>query len=150
MHAGERSVVGCHAVILQVGDGVHPLLWHVVLGEHNGELFGAVVAVVEEDNHIAGLYGAVDGGVVDRLDELVGHVVVIALLHGGNHVGGLFALAFHKQVVGFLYAVPAFVAVHCVVAADDGCNLAGGFVAVLCELLYEAFARTGGRCHGRP
>ncbi len=98
---------------------MHAFFRHVFLGEHDCELFGAVVAVVEEDHHVAGLDGAVDRGVVDRLDEFVGHVIVVALLHGFDHVAGLFALAVNKKIIGDLDSIPAFVAVHGVVTAYD-------------------------------
>lgn len=140
VHAGKRSVVGGHAVVLQSGQGVHPLFGHVVLGEHYGELLGAVVAVVEEDYHVAGLDGAVDGRVVDGEHEFVGHVGVVALLHGLNHVSGLLAFALHEEIVGHFHAVPAFVAVHGVVAADNRGYGAGALLAVLRQLLDEAFA----------
>ena len=118
VHALERRIVRSHAVILQAGDGVHAFFGHVMLGENNGEFLCAVVAVVEENHHVAFLDGAIEIGVVDGLDELVGHIVVIALLHGGDHIGGLLALAFNEKVVGNLDAVPAFVTVHCIIAAD--------------------------------
>ena len=123
MHALEGSVVWSHAVELEAGNGGHALVFHVLLGQHDGQFLGAVVAVVEEDNHIALLDGAVHGAVVDGLNELVGNAVVVTLLHGGNHVGGLLALAGYDEVVGNLNALPALVAVHCIEAAHDAGNV---------------------------
>ena len=140
VHALEVGVVGRHAVILQAGDGCHALLRHVLLGEHNGELLGAVVAEVDEDDHIALLYAAVHRSVVDRLDELVGDTLVIALLHGLHHIGGLLAGAVDNEVVALLHTLPALVAVHGVEAAHDAGN--GGIVlgADIRHLLDEALA----------
>ena len=49
----------------------------------------------------------------------------------------------HEQVVGYLDAFPALVAVHCVVAADYRCYLAGRFCAVLFKFGYEALSAAG-------
>ncbi len=93
MHVFERRVVGSHAVVLQAGHGVHALFGHVFLSEYLCDFLCAVVAVVEEYDAVVGFDGSVDSGIVDRLYEFVGHVVVVAFLHGGHHVGSLFSLA---------------------------------------------------------
>ena len=85
----------------------------------------------------------VEVSVVDGLDEFVGHIVVVAFLHGGYHVLGLLALAFNEQVVCHLHAVPALVAVHCVVATDDRGNLSGRLFAVVLQLFDKALTRAG-------
>ena len=128
---------------MQSRNGFHPLLGHIMLCEHYRKLLCAVVAVVEENHGIVGLDCAVDCGVVDRLDKLVGDILVVALLHGLHHIGGLLALAFYQEVVGHFHAVPALVAVHGVVAAHNRGDCAGRLVAMGLELFYEAFARTG-------
>ena len=144
VNPGERGIVGGHAEILQSCDGLHSGLGHIVLGQHGGQLFGAVVAVVEED------YGVVlcdetfalgERGIVDRLYEFVGNAVGIALLNSSGHVGGLGAGAGSQQVVGLLDALPALVAVHGVVAAYDRGDAARGLGHVLFEAFDEAFAR---------
>ena len=97
----------------------------------------------DEDDDIALLDAAVDGTVVDGLDELVRHTVIVRLLHGGNHVGRLLAFALDQQVVGFLDTLPALVAVHSIEAAHDagdGCVVLGADVS---NLLDEALARLG-------
>ena len=104
---------------MQAGNHSHAGFGNIVLGEGYGEFLGAVVAVVEEYDSVPFLDGAVDSGIVDWLDEFVGHVLVIALLHGGCHVACLLAFAFDEKVVGHFHALPAFVAVHGVVAAYD-------------------------------
>ena len=71
VYAVEGIVVGRHAVILQVGDGLHAVL--VVLCQRYGNLFGAVVAVVEEDYHVSGADAAVHRVVDYGLEELVGN-----------------------------------------------------------------------------
>ena len=96
MDTGEGCVIGGHAVVLQAGYHLHVGFGDVVLGEGHSELLGAVVAVVEEDHGVAFLDCSVDSRVVDGLDEFVGHVLVIAFLHGLGHVSGLLAFAFNQ------------------------------------------------------
>ena len=143
VHASERRVVRCHAVVLQTGDGGHARFRNVVLCERYGELLGAVVAVVEEYYRVALFYCAVDGRVVDRFYELVGYIGVIRSLHCCNHVGGLCTLAMHEQVVGNFHALPALVAVHGIVATDDRCYHTCRFAAVLLKLFDKSFAAAG-------
>ena len=120
MDALERSVVGGHAVVLQTGDGVHAFLGHVLLGEHDGQLLGAVVAVVEENHGVAFLDGAVESAVHDGLHELVGHAFVIGFLHCLHHVGSLLSGSADEHVVGFLHTCPTLVAVHGIETSHDG------------------------------
>ena len=138
MQTLEVGVIRRHAVVLQVLDGVHALLRHILLGQHLRELTGAVVAEVDEDDDVAFLNGAVDLGVVDGLDELIGHAVGVALVHCLEQVVGLFALALNEQVVGFLDAVPALVAVHGVETADDGGDVGVVLLAAVEDVLDEA------------
>ena len=139
----ERSIVRRHAVILQTGDGLHALLVHILLCQHDGQLLSTVVAVVEEDYNITFLDGAVNGGIVNGLDELVGNAFVVAFLHSLHHIGSLLAFTGDEQVVSHLHAVPALVAVHCIEATDNACD--GGVCAldVVGQLLYETLTRAG-------
>ena len=98
---------------------MHAFLRHVFLCQRDGELLCAVVAVVEENNGVAFFDCAVNFGVDNRFDKFVGNVLIIRLLHCLNHICRRFALAVYKQVVGFLDAVPSFVAVHCIETAYD-------------------------------
>ena len=139
VHALEAGVIRRHAIVLQARNGLHPLFRHVLLREHDGQLLGAVVAVVEEDHHVALLDGSVHRGVVDGLHELVRHTLVIGLLHGRHHVRGLLAFALHQEVVGLLHAVPALVAVHGIETPDDGRDDATGLLALGLQLLDKSF-----------
>ena len=75
----ERSVVRSHAVVLQAWDGLHALLFHVLLSEHDGQLFGAVVAVVEEDDYVTLLDASVHVAVDEWLHELVSVLVLFGV-----------------------------------------------------------------------
>ena len=117
------------------------MVWHILLRQHDGPLLRPVVAVVEEDDHVALLDRTVHAAVVDGLDELVRHALVIAVLHGLGHIGGLMALAADEQVVGRLDTFPALVAVHRIEAAHDaGDGSARHLAALLRELPDEALA----------
>ena len=145
VHILEIGVVRRHAVELKSRNGGHSLFGHVFLGENVGYFACAVVAVVEEDNHVAFLNASVNVGVYERLHEFIGvlvlgRVAVVAVLHGFYKVVHFFAFAVHELVVSHLDAVPAFVAVHGVETAYYRCYCAYGVVAVVYHFLNEAFA----------
>ena len=66
--------------------------------------------------------GSIRGRAVDhdRLDELVGDARVVARLHRVEHARRVVPCAAHERVERALRPLPALVAVHRVVAADDG------------------------------
>ena len=151
VYARERVVVGRHAVVLQVGDGRHALLRHVLLREHRGQFLGTVAAEVEEDDDVALADAPVDVAVDQRLHELVGVLVflavaVVARLHALHHVVHLAPLSVHDEVVGQFDAVPVLVAVHGVVAADDRRDAAcARLVHVPLHVSNKTLARVGVR-----
>ena len=141
VNTSEAGIVRRHAVVLEARDGLHALLNHILLSEDDGEFLSAVVAVVEEDDHVAFLDGTVNLAVVDGLDELVGHAFVVAVLHSFEEVCCLFALAADEQVVCNLHAFPTLIAVHCIEAANDaGDDGVACLVAFVDELFDEADA----------
>lgn len=91
--------------------------------EGAGDLARAVGAEVHEDQRVAvlhrgiGLTGGADHG---RSDELVVFTALISGLQAGDRILG-HGVAFGRgqQVIGQLHAIPAVVAVHRVVAADQ-------------------------------
>ena len=143
VHSLEAGVVGRHAVVLESGDGGHSGVGHVLLGEDDGEFLGAVVAEVEEDDYVALLDGAVHGSVVDGEYEFVSHAVVVALLHGFHHVGGILAFALHEEVVSHLHTFPTLVAVHGVESSDDAGDVCALTLAVCLEVGDESLTALG-------
>ena len=145
MESLERCVIGGKGAVVQ-RNGVHAVLWHVVLGEDCGEFAGAVVTEVVEYDGISrfnfgeGLATCCDD---DGLDEFVCHPFVIRGLDALERMLVLDALALDKHVIRLFDAFPALVAVHSVEAAADGCNLAGGLSHLLFQLLHEAVAAAG-------
>ena len=137
----ERSVIRCHAVVLQVLDGMHSLFWHILLRQYLSKLLGAVVAEIDEDDHVALLYLTVDGTVGDRLDELVGNTLVIRLLHSSYHIVGRLTSCRGDEVIGLFHTVPTFVAVHSIETAYDRRDVGIVLLTLLRQLLYEAFTR---------
>ena len=142
VHSGEACVVRGKAAVVE-RNGVHPLLRHIVLGEHSRQLACAVVAEVEEYDCIA-LFDLCERLAVlgndYRLDEFVGHVCGIGSLDSCNCGFECLALAFNQQVVCLLYAVPSLVAVHCVEASADTGYASAGLRHFRLEVLDEALA----------
>ena len=124
MQTLERTVVRRHAAVVQALNGLHALLRHILLRENNRDLFRAVVAIVEEDHHIAFGDTSVAGRIHQRLHELIGifmllRMAVIATLHGLYHIGFLAAFAVDELVIGYLDTLPAFVTVHGIETTDN-------------------------------
>ena len=98
---------------------MHAFLWHILLSQHLGQLLGTVVTIVDEDDDITFLDGTIYSRVVDWLDELVGHALVVAFLHSLYHIGSLLTLSVNEQVVSFLHTIPTLVTVHGVETTYD-------------------------------
>src|SRR5208283_3400236 len=81
-------------------------------------------------------------GTNERHHKLVSHALVVGLFHPLHGVDrcATFSFAIHHCVVGFGDALPAAVAVHGIVAAVDGGDLAG---VVLAHLLLQLFDVAG-------
>ena len=62
----------------------------------------------------------------DRLDELVRHTAAVARANRCGGVVGCLALAGDDRRERTVGALPALVAIHRVVAPDDGCDAVGG------------------------
>ena len=124
----ELRIVRRHAAIIE-RQPLHAELGHILLRQCDRQFLRTVIAEIEEDHDVAfadraeRTVLAVDAD--DRLDELVGHALVVRLLHGGDRIGRLLALALYEQVVCQLDALPTLVAVHRIVAADDRRDPAG-------------------------
>ena len=71
----ERIVIRGHAIELQAGDRLHAIL--LLESEHMGELFGTVVAIVEENHYVALADTTVHSIIHDRFDKLVGHTLCV-------------------------------------------------------------------------
>ncbi len=89
------------------------------IDEGTGDLACAVGAEVCEDDRVIVADGRALGH-DDRNDELVGNACGVGFLHRLMRGSGVLALAERDRLVCLLYAVPAVVAVHCVVAAGYG------------------------------
>jgi len=76
------------------------------------------------------------------LEEFIRHVLVVTLLDGGDGVFALRALAPHEPIHRDLYALPALVAVHRVVAPDYSRERP---VLLLCHEIEQVLAVARGR-----
>ena len=119
MNALEICIVWCHAVVLQSRNGLHTLLRHILLCEGYRHLLGTVVTEVDEDNNVAFFDTTIDANIMDRLDEFVSYALIVAFLHGLNHISSLLTSAVHNQVVTLLYTLPTLVAIHCIETTYD-------------------------------
>ena len=112
---GQRDVVGVRA-----GDAVEAI--EVRVEECLGELAAAVGAEVEPQDDVA-VVDALGSGIAEdhRQEELIG---LVGCVFGGDRLRREDVLwladAVYDRVPGELVAVPALVAIHRVVAPDDG------------------------------
>ncbi len=120
-----RAVAGQRAVVTEFGNAAARKAAEPGIGERARHLAGAVGAEIHEHHRITVAHrrGRRDRG---RLHELVVLAARIGLLERGQRIGRLVGrLALREQVVGGLHAFPALVAVHRIVASDDGGNAPG-------------------------
>ena len=80
---------------------------------------------------------------MDGLDELIGHTLVVTLLHGLHHISSLLTRAIHDQVITLLYTLPTLVAVHGVETTHDTCDSSIIRSADVAHLLDEALTALG-------
>jgi len=109
-----------------------------------GDLASTVGAEVCKDYCVILLDGRTLGD-NERLDELIGHALVIGCLDTLDSIRAEFALAVNHSSVSALEALPALVTVHCVVTAGYGCDAADAQLAHLILHLLD-IASTRGRC----
>ena len=143
VHALEAGVIRRHAEILQTGDRVHTCLRHILLCQNDCQLLRTVVAVVEEDHHVALFDDSYRLAILhmdDRFDELVCHALCVRLLHGLHHALGCLALALNQQVVSLFHTLPTFVAIHRIVTTNDRSDLTAGCLQVVGQCLDKALS----------
>ena len=108
-------------------------LVEALLTERPNELAHSVGPVVEGDHAVAGTDHHVLGGPDHRgLDELVGFVTAIGLLHGFDRTRRTQTLSKDKRVVGAFGAVPPVISVHPEVAPADGPDACSNSFATRC------------------
>ena len=88
-----------------------------------GDLPGSVAAEVEEDAAVSVFYGRFVGD-GDGFDKFVGFAAVVGVLYGCDGIGFCDAFALCEEVIGYLGAFPAVVAVHGVIPSGYGCDSA--------------------------
>src|SRR5208282_3427100 len=120
-------------------------------GKSARDLAGAIGAEVEVDAGVivadAGQRLAAVVHADERQDELVGHALVVGILHPLHRidVGAALAFAFNHRREGFLDALPAAVAVHGVIAAFDRSDLPDAVLAHLLLELLDVAGAIGGQ-----
>ena len=108
---------------MYVGPGVALKAVEVFECKGAGDLSGSVASEVEEDDAVSIFYGGVasDG---DGFDKFVGFAAVVGVLYGCDGVGFCDAFALGEEVISYLGAFPAVVAVHGVIPSGYGCYAA--------------------------
>src|SRR5690606_15693845 len=110
-------------------DFLHRKLWEILLRQDLGDLPSAISTEVKAKHNVAFLDSGDRLIVVvvknDGFDKLVRNVIVIGLPYSLYAVGGRGALPVNQQVVGQFHPLPSFIAVHCVVASDNGGQASG-------------------------
>ena len=118
----EVSIVWSHAIVLQTWNSLHSLLWHILLSQRDSHLLSTVVTEVNEDNYITLFDTTIDRCVMDRLDELIGYTLIVAFLHGLNHISSLLTNTVNNQVITLFYALPTLITVHRIETTNDRSN----------------------------
>ena len=141
--------VGHGRVILRhadIGDGetTVPALEavEIVIDKGTGDLTRSVGTEVVEDDAVV-RFDSVAAGDDGRQHELVGHAVVIAVLHRLYGIGLLYALAVDDRGIRLFDALPAIISVHGVVTSADGSDLADADLGALFDSLGDIFLRAG-------
>ena len=120
-----RAVAGQRAVVTEFGYVASRKTAEPGIGERARHLAGAVGAEIHEHHRVAVTHRH-DRRDCGRLHELVAFAARIGLLERGQRIARLVErLALREQVVGGLHAFPALVAVHRIVASDDGGDAPG-------------------------
>ena len=113
------------------------------IDQRAGDLTGTVRTEVCKDNRIVGIDGCVLGD-DNRNDELIGDAGVIRCLHRRNRIGIVLTLAVNHSGICLFHTLKAVVAVHGVVSALDGCDLADAGLIQL-RLQFLDILKTRGR-----
>ena len=85
--------------------------------------FASTVGAEVEENHAVALFHAVIIADNDGDNKFVGNLVVVGFFNRRGGIRFFRRVSFGNGVVGFLHAVPALIAVHCVVATGNRSDL---------------------------
>ena len=143
LNVGHGRVILRHA---DVGDGetAVPALKsaEIVIDKGAGDLARSVGTEVVEDDAVV-CFDSVAARDHGRQHELVGHAVVIAVLHRLYGIGLLYALAVDNRGICLFDALPAIISVHRVVTSADGSDLADADLGALFDSLRHILLRAG-------
>ena len=141
-HADVRhgGVVLRHADEIKREKSVFPLeALKIGIDECTGDLTRTVGAEVEEDDGVARLNRCVLGA-DGRENEFVRYAVFVGILHGLHRFGSLRSFTVNHCGVCFRHALPAVVAVHCVVTAHYGRYFADADFLHFCHAVGDIIA----------
>src|SRR5712692_6573418 len=121
----------------------------MIFGKRASDLPSAIRPKVEKDHAIAIPHGRrrfvalIDD--YNRLHELIGDAFAVRLANSGDRITARASFTQSHQSISLLGALPSLIAVHRVVAPDDGCDFAHSVFAHLVDKLGDV---TGSRIRG--
>ena len=92
--------------------------------QRTGNFTRSVRTEVEENHTVTGSDFSIYAINSEGFNKLIRYACGIGCLYAGSSACSFAALAQHQCFIGTLHALPALVAVHCVIASADGSNLA--------------------------
>ena len=122
---GNRSIILRHAHIIYRACALGTCkIREVLIMQRTGNFTRSVRTEVEENHTVTGSDFAIYAVNSEGLNKLIRYACGIGCLYAGSSACSFAALAQHQCFIGTLHALPALVAVHCVIASADGSNLA--------------------------
>ena len=96
----------------------------VLIMQRTGNFTCSVRTEIEENHTVPGSDFAIYAVNSEGFNKLIRYTCGIGCFYAGSSACSLAAIAQHQCFIGTLHALPALVAVHCVIASADGSNLA--------------------------
>ena len=95
----------------------------VIIMQRTGNFTCSVRTEVEENHTVPSSDFAIYAVNSEGFNKLIRYACGIGCLYTGSSACGFAALAQHQCFIGTLHALPALVAIHCVIASADSSNL---------------------------
>ena len=139
-----RHIILCEAYICGLYSFASVKSCEIIITECSCDLSCTVRTEVKEDNGISVFYRRCRSAVFHnyhRHNELICHILIIRSLNSLYSGICLISLSIYESSVGFLYAVPAVITIHCIVASCNCSDLAHTDFFHLCfQLFYILFS----------
>ncbi len=122
---GNRCIILRHAHIVYRACSLRTCkIWEVLIMQRTGNFTRSVRTEVEENHTVTGSDFAIYAVNSEGFNKLIRYACGIGCLYAGSSACSMSALAQHQCFISTLHALPALVAVHCVITSADSSNLA--------------------------